>query len=332
MCVYMDNLLCDEVWLSRSANTFEEVGDPVAVKSYEDEEFKEAFTVCLEKEVPCMPEPDYTKYLHSNNLIFPRCRVIQWFIKCRSRFNLSFGTVFFAVNYLDRFVSICQCNDWEYWMLELLSIACLSIAIKFNEMSSLSLHEIQVEGLDYSFQSNVILKMELIILKALGWRLNSVTSYSFVEMLDVDFLENHLYEKLISRVTELLVQATLDQKMLEFRPSIVGISALWRTLDQLFPPTSDIYIAYILRLLNQSQKKVTRFFSDIALTYNCTRIFDMSKGCFPSTTAMRAFPIGLSLYLKEVQLALGMSWSVELTKQVTLFGHESLLRTVVLTG
>ena len=80
--VCMDNLLCDEVWLSKSANTFEEViSDPVALKSYENEEFEEVFAVCLEKEVLCLPEPDYTKYLHSNNLIFPRCRVIQWFIK-----------------------------------------------------------------------------------------------------------------------------------------------------------------------------------------------------------------------------------------------------------
>ncbi|KAG5088560.1 hypothetical protein AAZX31_01G091600 [Glycine max] len=251
----MDNLLCDEVWLSKSANTFEEViSDPVALKSYENEEFEEAFAVCLEKEVLCLPEPDYTKYLHSNNLIFPRCRVIQWFIKCRRRFNLSFGTVFLAFNYLDRFVSICQCNDWEYWMLELLSIACLSIAIKFNEISGLSLHEIQVEGLDYSFQSNVILKMELILLKALGWRLNSMTSFSFAEMLGFDFLEPHHHVKLISRVTDLLVQATLDQKMMEFRPSVVGMSALWCTLDQLFPPTSDTYIAYIMSILNQSQK------------------------------------------------------------------------------
>ncbi|KAG5042491.1 putative cyclin-D7-1 [Glycine max] len=223
--VCMDNLLCDEVWLSKSSNTFEEVSDPVALKSYENEEFEEAFAVCLEKEVSFLPESDYTKYLHSNNLIFPRCRVIQWFIK-----------------------------DWEYWMLELISIACLSIAIKFNEMSALSLHEIQVENLDYSFQSNVILKMELILLKVLGWRLNSVTSFSFVEMLSVGFLEPHLHEKFISRVIDLLIQATLDQKMLEFRPSIVGISALWCTLDQLFPPKSDTYIAYIMSILNQSQK------------------------------------------------------------------------------
>ncbi|XP_027337201.1 putative cyclin-D7-1 [Abrus precatorius] len=222
----MDNLLCDEVWLSRSQNTCEVV-ESVALKNHENEEFEQAFTVCLEKEVFYMPESDYTKYLQSNNLIFPRFRVIQWFIK-----------------------------DWEYWMLELLSIACLSIATKFNEISQLSLHEIQMEGLDYSFQSNVVLRMEVIILKALGWRLNSVTSYSFVEMVayNVDNLGPHLYEKLISRVTELLVQAIIDQKMLEFRPSIVGISALWCTLDQLFPPISDAYNAYIMRLLSQSQK------------------------------------------------------------------------------
>ncbi|BAT97176.1 hypothetical protein VIGAN_09054600, partial [Vigna angularis var. angularis] len=40
----------------------------------------------------------------------------------------------------------------------------------------------------------------------------------------------------------------------EFRPSIIGISALWCTLQHLFPQTSDTYIAYIMRLLNQSQK------------------------------------------------------------------------------
>lgn len=68
---------------------------------------------------------------------------------------------------------------------------------------------LKVEGLKYSFESNVILKMEMILLKALGWCLNAVTSYSFAEMVDVDFLEPHLYEKFISQVTEFLVQATL---------------------------------------------------------------------------------------------------------------------------
>lgn len=68
---------------------------------------------------------------------------------------------------------------------------------------------LKVEGLNYSFQSSVILKMELILLKALGWHLNSVTTYSFVEMLDIHFFQSHLYQKLISPATQLLLQATL---------------------------------------------------------------------------------------------------------------------------
>ena len=44
-------------------------------------------------------------------------------------------------------------QDWEYWMLELLSIACLSIAIKLNEISGLSLHEILVTNCHYIHHS-----------------------------------------------------------------------------------------------------------------------------------------------------------------------------------
>lgn len=79
----MDNLLCDEVWLSNnSENTFEEVGDfVVSLKSYEHKEFEEAFTLYLEKEASSLPEHNYAKYLHSNNLFLPRCRVIQWLVK-----------------------------------------------------------------------------------------------------------------------------------------------------------------------------------------------------------------------------------------------------------
>jgi len=77
----MDNLLCDEVWLSNSENAFDEVGDFVSFKSYENKEFEKAFALYLEKEASSLPEHDYAKYLHSNNLFVPRCRVIQWLVK-----------------------------------------------------------------------------------------------------------------------------------------------------------------------------------------------------------------------------------------------------------
>ncbi|XP_028783511.1 putative cyclin-D7-1 [Neltuma alba] len=262
----MDDLLCHETWLSSSSHDLHDDSSIVEPKplfrcsscdEYENEEFELAFSVCIDKEIAYMPEPNYVSYLYFNHLIPARVRVIQWFLKCRSRLNLSFGTVFYAANYLDRFISICQCDEWKYWMVELLSITCLSTAIKFHEISAFTLHEIQVEGLYHSYESDSILRMELILLKALGWRLNTVTPYSIVETVVCyvqSSLRPYLHEKIMSRVTELLLQATLDLRMLEFRQSVVGICALWCSIDQLYPSVSDAFITYIAKLFNQSQK------------------------------------------------------------------------------
>lgn len=68
-------------------------------------------------------------------------------------------------------------------MVEIVALTSLSIASKFNEVTSPSLQELQMEGLNHLFHQKTILEMELIILKALEWRVNSVTSYSFSETL-----------------------------------------------------------------------------------------------------------------------------------------------------
>ena len=50
------------------------------------------------------------------------------------------------------------------------------------------------------------------MLKALDWRLNTVTSYSVVEMVVCcvqSTLRPYLHEQIMSRVTELLLHATL---------------------------------------------------------------------------------------------------------------------------
>ncbi|XP_022767585.1 putative cyclin-D7-1 [Durio zibethinus] len=146
----MENLLCDEVWLSspRTPDLSHE-REHCILKGCDDsfyttrKDSERALVICLEKEFSYMPEPGYLDYLQSNNLVFARCRAAQWLIKTCTWLNLSTGTVFNAANYLDRFLSMSQCHGWKHWMVELLSIACLSIATKFNETSLLSLDELQ---------------------------------------------------------------------------------------------------------------------------------------------------------------------------------------------
>ncbi|OMO97236.1 hypothetical protein COLO4_14758 [Corchorus olitorius] len=127
----MENLLCDEVWLSSSSSSSNSPGRTtpdvhhshdherercILIKGFDDsfystkEDSEQAFSICLEKELSYMPEPGYLDYLQSNNLVFPRFRAVQWLIKTCSRLNLSAGTIFSAANYLDRFLSMSQCH------------------------------------------------------------------------------------------------------------------------------------------------------------------------------------------------------------------------------
>lgn len=121
-------------------------------------------------------------------------------VKSQRRWNLSFETVFGAASYLDRFISLNNCQviifymevifynylfyikkrkkkkenwnwpnfklllyqielnlqGWSYWMFELLSIACLSVASKFHETSPPQLLELQVNLGDLFIYSFVI--------------------------------------------------------------------------------------------------------------------------------------------------------------------------------
>ncbi|KAJ6331640.1 hypothetical protein OIU76_010096 [Salix suchowensis] len=266
----MDSLLCDEAWLSGPA-TPDHRNDQQRYSYGENyaaacsfyttiEDCEKAVSIYLEKEVTCMPEPGYVEHLRTRDLLFPRFRAIHWLIKSRQRLSLSFETVFNAANYLDRFMSMNQCDGWKCWMVELLGVACLSVASKFTETRIPCLHDIQMEDLDHSFQPITIQRMELVLLRALGWRLSSTTAYSYVELLTmkIDFLKSYscLQKDLVAcRVTELLLGAMQDCSLVEFRPSIIAISALWCSLEEFVPSKSDAHLAHIKGLLNALDHK-----------------------------------------------------------------------------
>ena len=70
------------------------------------------------------------------------------------RLGLAASTAFNAANYLDRFLSInCHLQRWETWMVELVSLACLSIACKLDEVIVPSLHHLQVHFISFCIRS-----------------------------------------------------------------------------------------------------------------------------------------------------------------------------------
>ncbi|KAF8402953.1 hypothetical protein HHK36_011046 [Tetracentron sinense] len=252
----MESLLCDEDWLNSPTKKLPGLGMCTASFYTTTADCEHALTVCLQKEISYMLEPGYVECLRSSELLAARFRTIRWFIKSRRRLNLSLGIVFDAANYFDRFISMNHCHQWKGWMIELLSVACLSIAVKLSEISIPLLQEFQMEDLQYSFQPSTIQRMELTLLKALGWRLACITAYSYVELLTyhLNSLQPHLNEAIISRATELLLGAISDSKFLAFRQCTLAVSALRCSLEELLPSKSDTHIAYFACLIPQDQK------------------------------------------------------------------------------
>ncbi|XP_074577424.1 putative cyclin-D7-1 [Curcuma longa] len=175
----------------------------------------------LQREHIFLPSHGYHERLHqTSRLPVARTRAIQYIVSVCSRLNLGVGTTFNAVNYLDRFVSMNSTVKWEDWMMELLSIACLSIASKMDEVSVPSFLDLQMDDLDHSFESITIQQMELTVLRKLDWRLSSITPYSYVEAMTWGS------DRVRARVVELLVGALLDSRFLQFNASEVATSAL----------------------------------------------------------------------------------------------------------
>ncbi|XP_038701858.1 putative cyclin-D7-1 [Tripterygium wilfordii] len=217
----MDSLLCDENWLSIPDDQCQQSNHIQGLEKHSDlsnEKVSEALKICLEKESSYVPKAGYARQLQSDNdFLSARFRAVHWLIKSCIRMNLPYGIAFSAVNYLDRFMSVndlCK-MEWNCQMVKLLSVACLSVASKFTEMSVPPFREIQMEGLDHSFETSTIQRMELSLLQELGWHMNSTTPYSYVEImlptLDIgSSLTSQLHkDQLTNRVTELLLGALL---------------------------------------------------------------------------------------------------------------------------
>ncbi|KAL3536421.1 hypothetical protein ACH5RR_004882 [Cinchona calisaya] len=258
----MESLLCNEVWLLNEVHEYYNVNGihncHTSPLYSNREDIEQAFISFLEKEVSYMPERVCVKHVKENGLMGSgRSKAIRWFVKSQRRLSLSLETVFGAVNYLDRFSSLRNCQVWnDRIMFELVSVACLSIASKSYETDPPNLNQIQMEGLEHSFESSLILRMELILLKALDWRLFPTTSYSYIELLkwSIESLNKHLVHEFTALISELLVKALLDPSFSEFRSCVIALSALDLVSKEFLPTMNDSLCKHFSALIPPDQK------------------------------------------------------------------------------
>ncbi|XP_009381631.2 cyclin-D2-1-like isoform X2 [Musa acuminata AAA Group] len=226
------DLLCRE---DASVLAGDSPGGAVGLVEFPDES-DESIAGLIEAETDYSPGFDYPDRFRSKSLdSAARQEAVAWILKVHVYYGFRPLTAYLAVNYLDRFLSSHRLPQNE-WALQLLSVACLSLAAKLEETLLPSLLDLQVEGAKFIFEPRTILRMELLVLNALNWRLRSVTPFTFIKFFVHKIDPAGKYARsLVSRVTEItlattkasIICATDEVKDLTFVNP--GIAASWCT-------------------------------------------------------------------------------------------------------
>ncbi|KAF3431321.1 hypothetical protein FNV43_RR26052 [Rhamnella rubrinervis] len=189
---------------------------------------EESIASFIEDERNFVPGFDYLARFRSHSLdASARAESVAWILKVHSYYGFQPLTAYLSVNYLDRFLDSRRLPQTNGWPLQLLSVACLSLAAKMEEPLVPSLLDLQVESAKYIFEPRTIRRMELLVLGVLDWRLRSVTPFSFIGFFACKLDSTGAFVGfLISRATEIILSNIQEASFLEYWPSCIAAAAI----------------------------------------------------------------------------------------------------------
>lgn len=175
-----------------------------------------------------MPGIDYIEWYQSQSLdASAREESVSWILKVQAYYGFQPLTAYLAVNYFDRFLYSRRLPKTNGWPMQLLSVACLSLAAKMEEPLVPSLLDLQVEGAKYVFEPRIISRMELLVLSVLEWRLRSITPFSYISYFAYKLDPTGAYTGfLVSKATRIILSNIQEASFLEYWPSCTAASAI----------------------------------------------------------------------------------------------------------
>ncbi|KAK9023420.1 hypothetical protein V6N11_003640 [Hibiscus sabdariffa] len=133
----------------------------------------------------------------SNHLKHARLEAITWILKARATFGFRFQTAYLSMIYFDRFLSRNSIDSEKSWAIHLLSVVCVSLAAKMEEIQVPALSEFQIEG------------------------------YNFSKLCKASPPDHF-----ISSIVHIILFTTKEIIVMEHRPSVVAAAAILRALNQ----------------------------------------------------------------------------------------------------
>lgn len=181
-------------------------------------------------EVCKKPEPDYMKYHDAlaqpktflNELM--RMIAIGWLVEVQMEYRLQEETLFLAVGYLDRFLSVDHVKNGPLpaHLLQLVCIACMFLAAKYEEIMYPCVADF-VRMTDNCFTRQQLLQMESRVLNSLQFSMNAPTAHAFLTPLLRVSKANNTAKQLACFIAELTL---LDYDMIKYRPSVLASAAV----------------------------------------------------------------------------------------------------------
>uniref|UniRef100_A0A803PE86 B-like cyclin n=1 Tax=Cannabis sativa TaxID=3483 RepID=A0A803PE86_CANSA len=148
------------------------------------------------------------------------------------------------------------------WPSQLLSVTCLSLAAKMEEISVPLLLDLQTKEPKFMFEPKTIQRMELIVMANLKWRLHLVTPFDFVhyfiwKLSSIGFqseYQNH-HHILISHTSNIIVLTCQVIEFLEFSPSTIGAAAVICAAEQYIDEYDQIWGCFHHRVSRERVRK-----------------------------------------------------------------------------
>ncbi|KAJ6811265.1 putative cyclin-A1-1 [Iris pallida] len=156
-----------------------------------------------------------------------RSILIDWLVEVAEEYRLVPDTLYLTVNYIDRYLSG---NEMNRQRLQLLGVACMLIAAKYEEICAPQVEEFCYIT-DNTYFKDEVLQMEAAVLKFLRFEMTAPTAKCFlrrfvrvaqgcdeVPQLQLEFLASYLAEL-----------SLLEYNMLCYSPSLIAAAAIFLT-------------------------------------------------------------------------------------------------------
>mmetsp|Transcript_164 Transcript_164/g.417 ORF Transcript_164/g.417 Transcript_164/m.417 type:complete len:422 (-) Transcript_164:303-1568(-) len=252
----------------------------------------------------------YSCYLHAQagaRKLRSRGRAVRWILKTQQTHDLSAVTASLAVNYVDRMLNLLSAKDLDNFRLDVLPVACLSIACKMDERFEYTPEELQMFSPPFSIiSSQTVNQMEEKVLLTLDWRMCSLVPVSFVNHVlcmlipfssthcpsedpclstEADALDRWLemLKHVWERTCRYLLLCLADVELLTFRPSELAVTAVVEALGP--ERVSASAMQRVLAALNTSSARIESCGEDLQRVLSMSQQHDS-----PSQTEMHLVP------------------------------------------